>query len=131
MLAWLAKLLRWRPGIVYAYSTLDHFTGKRIYWSYVGKTRQQLEVRHSQHMGYDSRQTRQPWSDLYPDIRIVFYFRYCPDWLLDCAEKWTIKLMKPRYNYIHNTKNTRRIPKYDAEAQRVERDRLRRTRRVW
>lgn len=125
------KLFGWRPGIVYAYSCLDHSTGERIDWAYVGKTRQDLVSRHSQHMGYDSRQKRQPWSDLYPSVRIVFYFEACPEWWLDFVEKWTIKWTKPAYNYIHNTKNRHRIPKYVAEAQRLERDRLRTLGQVW
>ena len=82
-------------------------------------------------MGHTTRQKRQPWSDLYPSIRVVFYFEYCPDWFLLFMEKWTIKIMKPTYNYIHNTKNRHRVPKYTAEAQRLERDRLRSRRSVW
>lgn len=118
----------WKPGIVYAYSVLVYpFNGKRERWGYVGQTRQELVARHNQHMGYDTRQPAQSWSDLYPEIRIVYEFKFCPDWWLDFVEKWVIKLTFPLYNYIHNTKNPRRIPKYEAVAQRQQRD-LRRAR---
>ena len=126
----LAKLFGWRRGIVYAYSVLDPITNERVHWAYVGRTRQSLVQRHSQHMGYTDKQDRQPWSDMYPSVRIVFDFKYCPDWWLDLVEKWTIKTMRPTYNYIHNTKNSRRVPKYVAEAQRADRERLRRIRRL-
>lgn len=124
------KYLWFRPAIVYAYSCLDPDMGFRVLWAYVGKTRQQLEDRHSQHMGYDTRQHRQPWSDLYPSVRIVWQGR-CPEFILDMIEKYYIKRYKPVYNYIHNTKNIHRLPKYQAEAQRLERDRLRNAGRVW
>jgi hypothetical protein len=115
-------MLGWRRGIIYAYSTLDPVTGKREHWAYVGQTRQELERRHAQHMGMTNRQKRQPWSDLYPEIRIVFEFSSCPDWWLDWVEKIVIKFTYPRYNYIHNLKNPRRITKMDAEKDRQLRD---------
>jgi hypothetical protein len=118
-------MLGWRPGIIYAYSTVDFKTGKRERWSYVGKTRQTLVKRHNQHMDV------QPWSDLFPQVRVVFDFRSCPDWWLTWAEKLTIWVMRPLYNYEYNTKNSRRIPKYQAEADRKTRDRLVRMRRMW
>lgn len=111
----------WRPGIIYAYSCQDHFTEDRIDWAYVGKTRQLLMNRHDQHM------RDQPWSDLYPQVRVVFYFKSCPDWWLKLAEKTTIKYTRPIYNYEYNTKNKYRVPKYIALEQRKERD-LRRAR---
>ena len=127
MLTRLGKLLGWRPGIIYAYSGIHPIKGTRIDWIYVGKTRQKLESRHAQHMGYTKRQDAQPWSDLYPSVRVVFYFKACPEWWLNLVEKWTIKWTFPLFNYQHNLKNPRRIPKYEAVAQRVERDRLRGT----
>ena len=120
----------WRRGIIYAYSTVNPRTGKRERWSYVGLTRQELISRHNQHMGLDPRQKRQPWSDLYPEVRIVFDFKHCPDWWLRLVEEITIKLTKPTYNYIHNTKNSGRVTKFQAEADRRSRD-LRRGRYVW
>lgn len=115
-------MFNWRSGIIYAYSCVDPDTGKRIRWAYVGKTRQTLMRRHNQHM------PTQPWSDLYPEIRVVFYFSSCPDWFLRLVEKLTIKVTFPLYNYEYNTKNPRRIPKYEAQAQRRQRD-LRRSRK--
>jgi hypothetical protein len=109
-------LLGWRPGIIYAYSCINPETGEREPWAYVGKTRQLLVNRHAQHMA------SQPWSDLYPEVRVVFDFKSCPDWWLDTAEKWTIKFTRPLYNYEHNTKNPRRIPKYEAVHQREYRN---------
>lgn len=119
---WLWKYFIFRPAIVYAYSTSDEFNFiARIHWAYIGQTRQQLMARHNQHMGYDPRQKRQPWSDLYPEVRIVWQGK-CPDFFLDLIEEWHIKRRKPRYNYIHNTKNSTRITKYSAESARRERD---------
>jgi hypothetical protein len=116
----------WRRGIVYAYSAIDPVTGLREHWAYVGQTRQELALRHAQHMGLDKRQKRQPWSDLYPEIRVVFEFKACPDWWLNLVEKWTIKFTYPKYNYMHNLTNPNRIPLPEAERARVERDRKRR-----
>lgn len=112
----------WRRGIIYAYSCKIPGTRSREPWAYVGKTRQALASRHEQHMKV------QPWSDLYPEIRIVFDFKSCPDWWLTMAEKLTIKFTRPLYNYEYNTKNSRRIPKYQATADRQRRN-LRRGRR--
>lgn len=72
-------------------------------------------------MGYDPRQVRQPWSDLYPEIRIVWQGK-APNFFLNLIEEYYIKRYKPVYNYIHNTKNPRRIPKYEAEDARKQRD---------
>lgn len=119
---WLWKYVVFRPAIVYAYSTVDELEYiDRIWWAYIGQTRQQLMSRHNQHMGHDYRQKRQPWSDLYPEIRIVWQGK-CPDFFLDLIEEWHIKRRKPRYNYIHNTKNPNRITKYQAEGTRQYRD---------
>ena len=118
------KYIWFRPAIVYAYSCLDPVTGLREWWAYVGQTRQELEARNNQHMGYDPRQLRQPWSDLYPEIRIAWQGK-CPNFMLNLIEEYYIKRYKVVYNYIHNTKNPRRIPKYAAEKQRQERDRMR------
>lgn len=116
-------MLGWKRGIVYAYSVLEYpLTGKREWWGYVGQTRQELVDRHNQHMGYDNRQEAQPWSDLYPEIRVVVCYKYCPKWLLDLTEELIIKFKFPLYNYIHNTKNPRRIPKYQAVADRKQRN---------
>jgi hypothetical protein len=126
------KYLWFRPAIVYAYSTLEPDYHEREPWAYVGQTRQELASRHAQHMGYDRRyQTQaQPWSDLYPDIRIVWQGRV-PDFLLDFIEMMYIKRYRPLYNYIHNTKNPRRITKVEAVKARKTRDRLARMRRPW
>lgn len=126
------KFLWFRPAIVYAYSCIDPMNGLREMWAYVGQTRQELASRHAQHMGNDARYKvkQQPWSDLYPEVRIVWQGR-CPDFFLDLIEEFYIKRYKPVYNYIHNTKNPRRIPKYEAVKQRQDRDRLARMRRVW
>lgn len=129
---WLHKYIVFRPGIIYAFSCLDPVTGERELWAYVGQTRQQLISRYNQHMGLDARQPAQPWSDLYPEIRIVWEGK-CPDRILNLLEKYFIRRHRAVYNYIHNTRNPRRIPKYEAVAQRHQRD-LRRGRRrgkVW
>lgn len=118
----------WRRGIIYAYSCLDYYSDKpgvRDDWAYVGQTRQLLAKRHEQHMA------SQPWSDLYPQVRVVFEFDYCPDWFLTLMEKWVIWYSKATYNYQYNTKNKYRIPKYQAIHDRQERDRLVRMRRMW
>ncbi len=122
---WLYRYIIFRFGIIYAFSCTDPFTGIREEWAYVGQTRQALISRYNQHMGYDRRQSAQPWSDLDPEIRIVWSGR-CTDQMLDWIEKTTIKWRKPVYNYIHNTNNKRRITKYQAAAQRRERDLRRR-----
>jgi hypothetical protein len=124
------KYLWFRPAIVYAYSCLDPATLLREWWAYVGQTRQELASRHAQHMGFDPRYKNhaQSWSDLYPEVRIVWQGK-CPDFVLDLIEKYYIKRHKAIYNYIHNTKNPRRIPKYAAIEQRRQRDRLRGLRR--
>lgn len=126
------KFLWFRPGIIYAYSVLDFISQTREPWAYVGQTRQNLVERHNQHMGQSSRYKthRQPWSDLYPEVRVVWQGK-CPDFFLNLVEEFYIKKYKPLYNYIHNTKNARRITKIEAEYQRLQRDRLARTRRRW
>lgn len=124
---WLYKYIVFRPGIIYAFSCLDPVVGDREWWAYVGQTRQALISRYNQHMGLDARQPAQPWSDLYPEIRVVWSGK-CPDKILNLIEKYYIKRYKVVYNYIHNTRNPRRIPKYDAIDQRKQRD-LRRGRR--
>lgn len=125
------KYLWFRPAIVYAYSVIDPERSTltrlvRILWAYVGQTRQPLAVRHAQHMGFDTRYQNhaQPWSDLYPEVRIVWQGK-CPDFALDLIEKYYIKRHKAVYNYMHNTKNPHRIPKYEAIEQRKRRDRTR------
>jgi len=121
----LLKYFIFRPGIVYAYSCIDPITGKRERWAYAGQTRQILATRHDQHMGnsgYKGKLAKcQPWSDLYPEVRIVCEFK-CPDFLLDLVEMWVIKWNKPVYNYMHNINNPRRIPIPIAIKQRAERD---------
>jgi hypothetical protein len=131
------KFLWFRPAIVYAYSCLDLTRTTdtfivRDLWAYVGQTRQELSSRHAQHMGNDPRYKgkAQPWSDLYPEVRIIWQGK-CPNFILDLIEMYYIKKHRPLYNYIHNTTNTRRITKYDAVAQRRDRDRLARMRRTW
>lgn len=135
--AFVLKYLWFRPAIVYAYSIIDLEKSSDEYlvrelWAYVGQTRQELASRHAQHMGNDSRYRgkAQPWSDLYPEVRIIWKGK-CPDFILDLIEMYYIKRRKPLYNYIHNTRNPRRIPKYLAVQQRSDRDRLARMRRVW
>lgn len=123
----------WRPGIVYAYSTIDPKTNRRVRWAYVGQTRQSLAVRHNQHMGFVKiwgKYKPQPWSDLYPEVRVVWQFDSCPNWWLTLFEKYTIKTMRPIYNYNYNTRNRRRIPLFTAIEQRKQRDRARRLRRL-
>ena len=126
------KFIRFKPAIIYAYSCMEYpYTGKREEWAYVGKTRQELAARHNQHMGVEGFRKKeiecQPWSDLYPEVRVVYSFN-CPEFILDLVERWTIKRRKPLYNYIHNMDNPRRITKPAAKAQRRERD-LRQNRR--
>jgi hypothetical protein len=106
----------WRSGIIYAYSAIDPRTGKRDDWAYVGKTRQPLVRRHEQHIA------SQPWSDLYPEIRIIFEFKKCPDFWLTMFEKYTIWYTRPTYNYEYNIRNPYRIPKYQAIKERADRD---------
>ncbi len=130
---WLNKYFVFRPGIIYAYSCMKYpLTGDREWWAYVGKTRQSLAARHDQHMGVDSYKKKdiecQPWSDLYPEVRIVYSLN-CPEFVLDFLERWTIRQHKPLYNYIHNTDNPRRVTKHRAKAERRDRDLLRGTRR--
>ncbi len=124
----LYKYFVFRPAIVYAYSCIDLKSASREMWAYVGQTRQLLSERHNQHMGTavvrGKTTTAQSWSDLYPEVRIVWQGK-CPDFILDLVEKYYIKRRKPLYNYIHNTRNPRRIPKYQAMMQRQERDRVR------
>jgi hypothetical protein len=120
----LLKYILFRPGIIYAYSCIDPKTAQREWWAYVGKTRQTLAERHAQHMGTSpvrGKRIAQPWSDLYPEVRVVYELK-CPEFVLDILEKWTIKINKPLYNYIYNTKNPRRIPKYQADQERYYRD---------
>lgn len=123
----LLKRLGWRRGIIYAYSCVDYYSAKNVRdeWAYVGKTRQALYRRHEQHMA------DQPWSDLYPEVRVIFEFDYCPDWWLSLVEKYTIWYTKPTYNYEYNLKNKYRVPLPQAKEHRLERNRLARMRRPW
>jgi hypothetical protein len=117
-----------RPGIIYAYSCLDPATRKREPWAYVGQTRQLLIARNNQHLGVEGYKGKaaksQPWSDLYPQVRIVAEFK-CPNIILDLVEKFYIKWKKPIYNHTHNLNNPRRIPLYQAQQDRKSRDYLR------
>lgn len=117
-----------RPGIIYAYSVIIPESGLRDPWGYVGQTRQGLITRNNQHLGVEGYRGKkakaQPWSDLYPEVRVVASFK-CPDFVLDLVEKFYIKWKKPIYNHIHNLANPRRIPLYQAQQDRIARDRLR------
>lgn len=124
----LYKYFIFRPAIVYAYSCIDPITGKREPWVYIGQTRQLLIARNNQHLGvegYKGKKAKgQPWSDLYPEVRVVAEFK-CPDVVLDLVEQFYIKWKKPVYNYTHNLNNPRRIPLYQAQQDRKARDYLR------
>lgn len=126
---WLYRYIVPRLGFIYAFSMLEYpFTGRRERWGYAGQTRQELIARYDQHMGGGYRGKKgkaQPWSDLYPEIRIVFKV-YLPDFWLDQLEKLVIKWNKPIYNYMHNKENHARIPLYVAQQHRKERDLRRR-----
>src|SRR6187402_1922926 len=117
----LNKYFIFRPGITYAYSCINPVTGQREPWAYIGQTRQGLLVRNNQHLGVEGYRGKkakaQPWSDLYPEVRIVAEFK-CPDIVLDLTEKFYIKWKKPVYNYTHNLNNPRRIPLYQAQQDR-------------
>jgi hypothetical protein len=132
--SFIIKYLWFRPGIIYAYSCIHPYSAydAREEWAYIGKTRQSLVTRHNQHMGLDGyrgkKPTHQPWSDLYPSIRVVREFK-SPDVMLNLVEKFYIKTKKPLFNYMHNTKNPRRIELYQAVKDRSDRDYLRRPRR--
>jgi hypothetical protein len=121
----LYKYFVFRPAIIYAFSCMDPLTGKREPWAYIGQSRQELIARYNQHMGLAGFKGKvakaQPWSDLYPEIRIVWQGK-CPDAFLDLIEEFNIKFHKPVYNYMHNLKNPRRVEMYAAVAQRRARD---------
>lgn len=95
---------------------------------YVGKTRQcPASKRIEQHLYGSSHfgTSAQPWSDTVTRWRVVHESRYMTNLGLHLRELVNIRLRRPRYNYMMNMGNSRRIPKYVAADQRAERDAMR------
>lgn len=106
-------------GIVYGIRTLDPTTLDRIELGYVGKTRQNLRTRETQH------REDQPWEDIIVGSAHVIATGLWSDDDLDLTESWAIGLLAPRYNIDKNHNNANRIAPADAIEQRFARDRLR------
>lgn len=50
------------------------------------------------------------------------WHKNCFYWYVKLRESWYIKAMRPRYNILENTGNSRHVRKWDQEAQRLRRD---------
>lgn len=113
-------------GIVYGFNILDPATN-RVLVDYVGQTVQKMEDRERQHRGQDlTREAQeQPWSDLIVGKPFVIEEGRWTAAELDERERFHIRRLRPRYNYVHNLDNPNRIPIYKARRQRDERDRAR------
>lgn len=115
-----------RLGIVYGFNILDPQT-MQVCVDYVGQTVQELGARERQHRGDDwsTDATEQPWSDLIVGKPFIIEQGWWTQAELDERERFHIKRLQPRYNYVHNLDNAKRIPIPVARRQREERDRAR------
>jgi hypothetical protein len=129
-----------RKGRIYLFTTLRiHEDGPNAGMvldgttedGYVGKTRQTLAQREQQHRGGSADGEpvagedleEQPWWDVtVGGIRLVEQGTWTDDELAE-RERYWIHQIKPRYNYIDNGANERRIPKPVAREHRDRRDR--------
>lgn len=109
-----------RPrGIVYGIRTLHPDTLASIELGYLGKTWQRLRAREMQH------RDEQPWEDVIVGSAYVISQGFSSDAELLEAERWAIRMLKPRYNVAENRANPDRISPEAAVVQRQSRDRAR------
>jgi hypothetical protein len=128
-----------RKGRIYLFTTLRvHESGPNTGMvldgttedGYVGKTRQTLAQREQQHRGGSADGEpvpgedleEQPWFDVtVGGIRLVEQGVWTDGELAEREQYW-IDQIKPRYNYLGNCANKRRIPKPVAREHRDRRD---------
>jgi len=105
-----------RPGIVYAFDTLNPESGA-IELGYVGQTRRTLAEREAEHRG------DKPWADLIVGSGRVVWTGEPTDDELDTIELKHIRELSPRYN-IEGQKGARHaVPKWEQLDDRHARDR--------
>lgn len=120
---------RWRtPGEVYAYRTRKAGAFLRVpvvsyHWGYVGQSRRP-DIRHLEHTVGGGRYGKPPssFSDLEPRRYVLFRMKRCPQWLLNGAEYFFIKVLLPVYNEKMNRGNPRRVSRKRAIRARARRD---------
>lgn len=116
-------------GAIYVlYGWLPEYNYQREGCIYVGKTRQYpADKRIKQHLYGSSHfgTAEQAWSDTVTRWRLAHESRYMTNVGLHLRELVNIRIRRPRYNYMMNLGNSRRIPKYVAADQRAERDAMR------
>ena len=130
---WLNKVRRRRGGIYLVRTRRHHLRPRWLSWlgmrenGYVGLT-VSYYLRQRDHLGTGRHgQKAKDWSDLDPIWKKVIPLPWwlCWHWLMGPLETLVIRLTWPRYNVDKNHWNPRRITPARAEAQRLERDRIR------
>lgn len=129
---WLKKCKRRRGGI-YLVRTRKHHTRPRwLRWlglrenGYVGETvsHYHRELDHRGRGRYGAKE--KDWADLDPVWHtLTLPWWLCWKWVLRPLETLAILVLWPRYNVAKNGWNPRRISPHRAQAQRLERDRIR------
>lgn len=106
-------LFRFRVGTVYGVKVIHEVTGKEVL-GYVGKTwRKPYTLRILEHLHGTPAAGPQPWADVFVASFIIWQDR-TNDLGLWWREILAIRVRRPLYNYHHNLRNRRRIPKYVA-----------------
>lgn len=108
---WLPEYDYQRQGCIYVGKTTQYPPDKRIEQHLYGSTR------------YGS--PAQPWADTVTGWRLAHESRYMTTVGLHVRELVNIRIRRPRYNYMMNMGNGRRVPKYTAVEQRAWRDEMR------
>jgi hypothetical protein len=106
-----------KPGALLRVPVLSY------HWAYVGQTRRP-DLRHGEHMNGGGRYGKPPasFSDLEPRRYVAFRMERCPQWLLNSAEYFFIKVLAPVYNDKMNRTNLRRVSRKRAIAARRRRN---------
>jgi hypothetical protein len=113
---------------VYAYRTRKAGAFLRVpfvsfHWGYVGQTRNP-GARHGEHVNGGGRYGKpgSSFGDLEPRRYVLFRMNNCPQWLLNGAEFFWIKVLLPVYNEKMNRPNPRRVSRKRAIRARARRD---------
>lgn len=113
------KIFKRRPGAIYEIRTRKSRDTDRTHRGYVGKTRQRVENRVTQH------RLVQHWSDLIVSHHVLWSSTRVTAFGLWWREIYYILTRFPVYNYQWNRWNPRRVPVYRARAERGARNGVR------